>query len=390
MRILVANDGLSDVGGVQAYLDVTLAALASRGHSVALAYCTDSGLPASSGSDGYLRFHVSDAVRDSAIDAIRRWAPDVCYVHNMHDLTVDSALTAVAPVVKFMHGYFGTCIGGLKMHRFPRAIACDRTLGPACVPLFLARRCGQLSAQVLVTELRWAHRQQDLFADYAAIVVASDHMRREYHRHGAKPSKVHVNPLFPTNPLPERPVPPPDQPAVAFLGRMTHLKGGDVLIRAVSRATTRLGRAVPVQMIGDGPQRRSWEALARRLGVACAFTGWVDGDRRWDLLRGCSVVALPSVWPEPFGLVGLEAGALGLPVVASDVGGVREWLHDGVNGVLVPAPASPDAFGDALVDLLTDTARQVALRRGARRVASEMTVTRHVERLEAVFRTVAA
>ncbi|MCQ6458653.1 glycosyltransferase family 4 protein, partial [Vibrio parahaemolyticus] len=51
-------------------------------------------------------------------------------------------------------------------------------------------------------------------------------------------------------------------------------------------------------------------------------------------------VVMPSRMPEPFGLVGLEAMAAGVPVIASDVGGVREWLEDGRNGIAVP-------FGDA-------------------------------------------
>lgn len=389
MRILVANDGVSDAGGVQAYLNVALAALQSRGHAVAVAYCTDSGSSAAgAGTQGYLRFRLAAGDQASAYGDVRRWAPDVCYVHNMRDLTVDRALGGVAPVVKFMHGYFGTCIGGQKMHRFPRSTACERTFGPACVPLFLARGCGQLSPTVLVNELRWARRQQNLLGDYAAIVVASEHMRREYLRHGPAAAVVHVNPLFPTHALgPGRTV-PSETPTVAFLGRMTHLKGGALLLKATRCASDQLGQPVSVVMIGDGPQREPWEELARRLDLRCTFTGWIDGDRRWDLLRTASLVALPSTWPEPFGLVGLEAGALGVPAVATDVGGVREWLRDGVNGVLVPAPASPKTFGTALAALLADPVRHAALRDGATRVAADMTVVRHIDRLEAIFRRV--
>jgi glycosyltransferase involved in cell wall biosynthesis len=177
----------------------------------------------------------------------------------------------------------------------------------------------------------------------------------------------------------------PADPHVVFLGRMTALKGGDLLVRAVARASVRLGHAVPLTMIGDGPQRAEWEGLARRLGVRAAFTGWLGGADRWPHVSSASVLAISSVWPEPFGLVGLEAAALGVPAIAIDTGGISEWLHDGVNGVLVPAPASASTFGDLLASLLSDPARQAALRAGALGRAREMSVDAHVSRLTTIL-----
>jgi glycosyltransferase involved in cell wall biosynthesis len=81
---------------------------------------------------------------------------------------------------------------------------------------------------------------------------------------------------------------------------------------------------------------------------------------------------------------------LGIPAVAVSSGGVSEWLRDGVNGAAVDAPASPEAFGDALAELLMDTARLERLRKGARRVAQEMSLEAHVDRLERTFDSVRA
>ena len=52
---------------------------------------------------------------------------------------------------------------------------------------------------------------------------------------------------------------------------------------------------------------------------------------------------MPSLWPEPFGLVGIEALAAGRPVVASATGGIGDWLEDGVGGLMVP-PGDPGAL----------------------------------------------
>ncbi len=74
-----------------------------------------------------------------------------------------------------------------------------------------------------------------------------------------------------------------------------------------------------------------------------------------------------------------------MPAVAVDVGGIREWLRDGQNGIVVAAPATPRSLGDALAAVLGDRDRQAALRAGAHQVAREMTLASHVDRLEAIF-----
>jgi glycosyltransferase involved in cell wall biosynthesis len=138
-------------------------------------------------------------------------------------------------------------------------------------------------------------------------------------------------------------------------------------------------------MIGDGPQRARWEQIARDLRVEATFTGWIKGNERWSLVRRAALVAVPSTWPEPFGLVGLEAAALGVPAIAFDVGGIRQWLRDGISGRLVPGPPRAAAFAAALADLLADADRLAAMRDAAIRVAGEMTLDLHLRRLEQIF-----
>ncbi|HYJ79931.1 MAG TPA: glycosyltransferase, partial [Longimicrobiaceae bacterium] len=161
---------------------------------------------------------------------------------------------------------------------------------------------------------------------------------------------------------------------------------GDLLIRAAALASQRLGRALPLTLAGDGPQRAEWEALAAALGVDATFAGWVPAEERARLLRGASVLVVPSVWPEPFGLVGLEAGACGVPAIAFDVGGIGEWLADGVNGRLVPGdPPRVEALAEALAWAASDPGALAAMRPYARAAAERMSVAAHVDRLEPVL-----
>jgi glycosyltransferase involved in cell wall biosynthesis len=384
MRILVANDGLGDVGGVQSYLDCVLTGLSARGHTLAVAYCSDSGSSEAAAVSRRFDVFTVEAGLGRAVTAMRDWRPDLCFSHNVSDLPLDEALTSVCPVVKFMHGYFGTCMGGQKMHAFPDRVACDRVFGGACLTLYFPRRCCRLSPVSFVRDWRWASRQHALLGRYRAIVVASKHMHREYERHGVTADRIRVNPLFPTIQPAASLGPPPAEPTVVFLSRMTSLKGGDVLIRALPHAGRRLGRPIRLVMAGDGPLRGEWQALASRLGVQCTFPGWLGGHARTAWLERASLVAIPSTWPEPFGLVGLEAAAVGVPTVAFDVGGISEWLRDEVNGVLV-RPLTPEALGAALGEVLGDGRRLAGLRAGALRVARAMPLSAHLDRLESIF-----
>ncbi|MGA9836943.1 MAG: glycosyltransferase family 4 protein [Gemmatimonadaceae bacterium] len=385
MRILFVNDGVGDAGGVQHYLEAVAHALRGRGHELALLHvdplhvATDSPVGA-----GEAHFGVASLGPIGAVEASVGWRPAVVFSHNMRVLSVERELLLRMPVVKMMHGYFGTCVGGQKMHAWPRAAACDRSFGAACLALYLPRHCGQWSASKLVEQYAWARSQRALFGAYRTIVVASDHMRREYERQGVPSHRVMVNPLFPLE-LPTSPAPMPDEFRVVFLGRMTALKGGDVLIHAMALASREVGVGLHLTLAGDGPNRQAWQALSASLGLDAVFPGWLEGPERTDLYRGASLVAVPSVWPEPFGLTGLEGGAHGAPAVAFDVGGIDTWLHDGVNGWLVSPRAGAEGLARALVAAFRDRAALRARREGARRVAEEFSLTRHVDALEQIL-----
>ena len=116
----------------------------------------------------------------------------------MGPLDVDRHLLARWPVVKMLHGYFGTCVSGLKMHAFPRRSGVQRTFGPACLALYVPRRCGQLAPGAMVQGYRWASRQRELFSRYSGDLVASHHMRDEMARHGVPDDRLKVLPLFST------------------------------------------------------------------------------------------------------------------------------------------------------------------------------------------------
>lgn len=382
MKIVVAQDALHAEGGVETYLAAVIPALRARGHSIAVLFVQRGRAPRIDGIDGP-SIAVDATNLDRACAELRGWGADVCFSNNMTLLALEARALDEWPVVKFMHGYAGTCISALKTHAFPAFTACNRTLGPACLALYGPRHCGVLTLTALAGGYRWARAQQQLFTRYAAVLVASEHMAHEFARHGVPRGRIELVPLFPS-------VAPHDGPresdgSVLFLGRMTALKGGDLLIRAIAGVNRLTGRSLPVVMAGEGPQRGAWEQLAAREGVDASFPGWLDAAGRRAALSRAAVLAVPSVWPEPFGLVGLEAAAMGVPAVAFDTGGIRQWLRHGASGYLVAPADGHEGLAISLTTILTNAALRDELSRGALAVAREMSLDAHVSALERIL-----
>jgi len=390
MRILIVHESPAGAGGAESYLAALMPALAARGHALAFLHHNPRSDQGPTRLDGCAApsASVMDDGLDAAIARMQAWRPHLCFSHNMRHLEVDERLLELAPVVKMMHGYFGTCIGGQKTHTFPGIEPCSRVFGTACLGLYLPRRCGRLRPLVMIEQFGWASRQRTLFDRYAHLVVASGHMAREYARHGIDDRRLTSAPLFPTIGSSHPPRPLPSEPSVVFAGRLTGLKGGELLVRAVAVASRIMGSPVRVVFAGEGPERDAWQSRANALGVNAVFAGWLTGSALSDVLRQASVVAVPSRWPEPFGLVGLDAAVHGVPAVALDVGGISEWLKDGVNGRLVRErelsdPA--DAFGRTLAAVLSSPADLARLGAGAIEAARAMSIDAHLDILDRVF-----
>jgi glycosyltransferase involved in cell wall biosynthesis len=84
--------------------------------------------------------------------------------------------------------------------------------------------------------------------------------------------------------------------------------------------------------------------------VRVSFEGWIDRPTRAKLLATSDVLVFPSLWPEPYGLSGLEALAAGVPVAAFGSGAIREWLRDGIDGAVAPAdPPTSAGLAAAIV-----------------------------------------
>jgi glycosyltransferase involved in cell wall biosynthesis len=178
----------------------------------------------------------------------------------------------------------------------------------------------------------------------------------------------------------------PTTPTVGLIGRLHPVKGQQAMIRALPRLLRHCPDAALV-IAGDGPDRQACTALVAELGLAGRVHLLGQRDDIPDLLAALDVVALPSLWEEPFPFVALEAMAAGRPVVAFRTGGLPESIVDGETGLLV-AYADEDALAEALSQVLTQPELARRLGAGAARRAQDFSIQWHVQRLTELYATV--
>jgi len=145
---------------------------------------------------------------------------------------------------------------------------------------------------------------------------------------------------------------------VLYAGKLIKYKGVRYLLEAVAQAREVLPD-IRLEIIGDGKERAELEALTRKLGIESSveFRGWLPRSELVEAYRKTDVFVLPSIGSrrEAFGIVVLEAMAMGKPVVVSDIPGPRSVVDDGVDGILVP-PAEPSKLAEAIVYLFQNPA----------------------------------
>lgn len=343
-------------GGVNRHIALLGAELRRRGHDVRILAPADGpvepgvvslgrtiGVPFN-GSVARLAFGPRVAGRVRV--ALRRARPDIVHVHE--PFTPSASLLALtitnAPTVATFH-----VAGESRAYRASRV-----PLGP------LWRK---LDARIAVSQAARATVEQ-IFGPGARIV----------------PNGVDVAAFAGV---------PPVEPGgtVLFFGRLEKRKGPGVLLEAATDLLDRR-RDTRVIIAGDGPMAAELRGkVAPRHAADISFTGYFDPADQISLLSAATVVSLPALGGESFGLTVVEAMAAGRPLVASDIPGYAAVIGDA--GVLVP-PGDAQALSRALGALLDDPARLQDLAEQGRKRASGFDWPIVAEEIESVYKEVLA
>jgi glycosyltransferase involved in cell wall biosynthesis len=363
MRLLFVHEKFGAFGGAEANVLLTAAELARRGHAVGILHGANTGRDERAWGETFRdRFPLAAATARAAVEnAIRHFRPDAIFLHKLGDLEVlESLVECGVPVARMVHDHDLYCLRGYKYNPLNRRI-CTRSASAYCV-----FPCGGTIARATVGSfpLKWIsygakQRELALNRRFRRLIVATDYMKSELRQNGFAESVIEVHAPVP------RPAAAAFEPSfdernrIVFAGQVIRGKGVDVLIESLARVRGPFECVV----LGDGSHRSHCEALARKLGLGdrVTFTGFVSQSRISEYYRDASLAVVSSLWPEPFGATGLEAMRCGLPVVAFDAGGIREWLVDGWNGYLVPW-MDRDRYAAAIETLLAN--KELARRLG--------------------------
>ncbi len=388
MRIAFVNHSRGKVGGAEVYLDTVIPAFARAGHSVAALHEKDTppDREAIRIPPGAPVWSITELGSARALSELRSWRPDVCFTHGITDPDLEASIVAFGGSALYLHNYYGTCISGDKLHSTSTPTVCERRFGPACLLHYFPSHCGGRTPLTMWKRYKLQSRRLALMRRYTALVTNSEHMSREMARHGLTAQCVHC-PVTGTAPAPSAQPPFDGVLRLVCAGRMSSLKGGRLLIDALPEIQSRLDKKLHVTFAGDGPDRAAWEQSSKAIRsseITVEFVGWLATSALHEVLQTAHLLVYPSIWPEPFGLSGLEAGLFGVPSVAFAVGGIPEWLHDGVNGHLA-SPGDRASLAEAIVRSLADPQHYSQLRQGALQRTKAFGVDTHVEQLLRIF-----
>ena len=338
MKLLYVHERFGSLAGAEANAHITATELGRRGHTIGILHgpSTGKGEPAWQATFPF-RAALGDGDNAAFVkQALADFAPDAVYVHKMADLAVIQTLVeSGVPLLRMVHDHDIYCMRSYKYNFFTREI-CTRAASPYCIFPCLASVVKKSGGGFPLKWVSYSEKKREIALNrrFDRMVVVTTYMRDELLKNGFDAQRIEIHAPVPRMGDPGLRSSFSDRNLIIYAGQIIRGKGVDVLLEALAQVKTKFECVI----LGDGNHKAFCEELSQKLGLAgrVTFKGFIPQDELKGYYRECSVVALSSLWPEPIATIGLEVMRYALPVVAFDAGGIKDWLHDGQNGFLVP------------------------------------------------------
>lgn len=295
------------------------------------------------------RMVYSSSAKRGIATVLDAFKPDIVHMHNIYHQLSPSILRPIAkrgiPAVLTLHDYKLAC----PTYQFlANGEICEACIG-GDFSQAVRKRCnrGSLTASLASAAELAIHTRMGLYGSVDLFLCPSTFLAAQMDRADVYPDRLRHNPNFvdlDTMAAADRP-----GSGIVFAGRLSHEKGVDVLIDAAAS----IGE--PLHLAGSGPDAPALEAQAAAREADVTFHGRLSTNDLHDLMRRSRVSVLPARWYENQPLSVLESYACGVPVIASDLGGLPEIVMPGVTGDLVP-PNNPERLAAALEPYIGDAA----------------------------------
>ena len=386
VRVLLVTDWTANEGGIETYVTRAAQGLRAAGHEVRL--LTSSAGSAAGGTADYVAFGTDNPASQTFLQianpfalrrirqALREFKPDVVQVNMFEKYLSPAIFDALrrVPTVAFVHYYKPVCPTALKV--LPDGLLCQVAAGLVCW------RSGCVGmAEWLRDRPRYAWIRSGLTRSFR-VLACSRWMVEQLELNGISAEAI---PLPVPPPAPTFVRLPSRHPLLLYCGRFDREKGVDLLLRAF-RQVLRSRPAARLRIMGDGPRRPALEALAVDLNIneAVDFVGRAPFAAVEAALGEAWALVAPSLWPEPLGLVAIEAITRGVPAIASASGGFGETVKVGVSGHLV-ANGDERALADRLIATVESGPTTISPD-AVQALRSRHDPRRHAELLGTVFR----
>ncbi|MEO7678812.1 MAG: glycosyltransferase family 4 protein [Verrucomicrobiota bacterium] len=390
MKLLFVHERFGALAGAEANAHITATELKRRGHVVGIIHGPTTGKAEAAWQETFTdRFSLRERGNAQRVQAaLDSFQPDIIYVHKMAELEViDTLVRSKIPLVRMVHDHDIYCMRSYKYNYFTRKI-CTNAAGLRCIFPCVASFARNSEGGFPLKFISYSDKKREIRLNhqFQRMVVVTNYMKDELLRNGFEAEKIEIHPPVPRMGDPDLRSSFSERNLIVYAGQIIRGKGVDVLLESLARLT------VPFECIilGDGTHRPFCEALSKKLKLddRVKFMGFVPQEELKNFYRECTIMAISSVWPEPFATIGMEAMRYGIPVVAFDAGGIKDWLKDGQNGFLVPW-MDRDKYAARLQQLLQDKplARKMG-DEGHRMVDEQYSFAEYILGLEAMFRKV--
>ena len=389
MRILQVNEFCGSKGGTELYVDLISNELLSRGHHVSL-LCERPGgnhrrcnykVYQVSGITQYFVKRDKDVV--AALDRVVELEnPDVINVHNIHNSQVIQFFLKSRPTLRYVHDHTLICP---RRKYYNSGTGCGHPFGIICLlNNYVPFTCfGAFSSKPWLTSRYFRSFDETIKTNrnLKKLLVASRYMKTCLVQNKFSEEMIELLPYFAD--IPDEITPVGDH--LLFVGRLIPEKGAHLLLDVLSL----LPDSSKLVIVGEGPQDYRSMLMQRisrlNLRSRVIFAGAVEHSELAGFYQACNLVVFPSIWPEPFGIVGIEALSFGRPVVAFDSGGTRDWLEEGETGFLVPR-GDVRALAEKVKHLLDSSELAIAMgEKGRAMVAQKFNREVHMKRLLQIY-----
>lgn len=327
---------------------------------------------------------------------LEKTRPQIVHIQHLMGLPttlINQLSTNNIPFIITLHDYWYLCANAQLITNYDNTICQgpDRFLN--CAHCALAR-AGKPNLTLLkpavapIMALR-NHRLKNALNQARQLIAPTQFVRDTYYQLGIDPQKIRVIPHGiqpPENGRPRQPNTPGPHPLrLAYIGGLAPQKGVHILIEAVNKLDP---NTIQLTIYGDMTAFPDYVAQlqAQKHYSNIHFGGRLPHEELWNTLAQQDLVVVPSLWYETASLIIQEAFAAGIPVIASNIGALRERVQDGIDGLLFP-PGDTGALS-AILDNLRQNPNELA--RLAQQIQPVFTIEQHQQAIEETYRLVLA